>query len=1286
MRNFALTRRSFLQILGNSALITALPWSLRYAIGQTLSSITFEEIEEALGNSIFYDEYKGNFAAARQIAEKIVEKAKLSNDSAKYADALIALAKVQLLQGEATTALTTLSQVKPLVEEDVTRQYRFLTFSYAAKVLKQNTFPKGNGYLNAKLYSELLIDYLEKTKPIKSLVKEPEVLFEKELISRRFNDFPQLLAMIMINRDITTPDVLAKFDESIQYEIKFREQVATSTHSAHYLPAIDLYIAEFYRNLDIDTAQAKLAQTKTDYQQLYDTAGTAACLLLEGDWIAAPFSTPHIHNIYIGSTSGSVNSNPHWKSEERELDVYTSNHAEALQFYRNAENLFIKADAHRGLAAIALRYSYLAAISGEYLEAKQQSLSAQKIFLEQGDQLGYVTAIAHQLLARIGNGELIEENNSELSQITQWGKTTGSYSYALGLGIMIGRVARRWVLRDGDYERAIAGYRLSESLYEALGASIHQAKSEVDQGELLLDLGEYIEAVPLYEKAVQFHKMAGEEDYDSDNWLFLKINFQYLLLSALFQIHVNRNDPDALELIVQQLNELYSQIPSQDPQNIAMPSQNLGAMINSFEFEFMVPTLRVRKAYQSGDKIAMKKWLDIALTVARRASPDQRDFNEGIVYGYARSFDQAKQALKRHYDRPSDTGIGSNIFKQMLSNPDLKHLAEIELQMQRRRFHQQAYAAFSNIRAYEEAYKHLQQLESLAGKDWWQNEDSPWEELEYYGRIYQELGHLEEATHYFDRAITLLETRRQRISRDQYKTALASKLGSRAIYFGAAKTTLLLAIKNTTNLDSAHHQALLAKSYLYAERGKARGLLDLISGRIGTASLGSAAGSAVRTWHELNAKLTTWRGLLGAEQRQQSPSAERIAYLNQHIAEDEKLLDQAEQALAKANPNFYQTINPQAKVLDAEAIASYLPKNAMLIQYAIGSEELLIWGITSAGQIEAHRKPIDEHRLNRLVESFHRACEQRTPIKNLGNELSALLLEPLASLIEACSRLIIVPFGKLHVLPFHTLPFKEQPLVASHAVSYLPSASVLQFVQLDRSLTANQRVLAIGNPANMAYKPRFAKQSTPQTPLAGAEKEAVFVAKLFPESLALTGNQATKEVVRNALNDYPIVHFATHGILSDESPLLSSILLANGEALTVYELMGTQLNADLVVLSACRTAQGEVTQGDDVLGLTRGLLAAGARSAVTTLWPVDDIATSLFMEQFYQHVRKGVSPAQALRNAQNDLRTLSKKDIRQRQDNVNRSVRGIELLGADIATSETNYSHPYYWAAFMLVG
>jgi CHAT domain-containing protein len=227
-------------------------------------------------------------------------------------------------------------------------------------------------------------------------------------------------------------------------------------------------------------------------------------------------------------------------------------------------------------------------------------------------------------------------------------------------------------------------------------------------------------------------------------------------------------------------------------------------------------------------------------------------------------------------------------------------------------------------------------------------------------------------------------------------------------------------------------------------------------------------------------------------------------------------------------------------------------------------------------------------------------------------------------------------------------------------------------------------LLAVGNPASMAYQPPFGAPPEPQPPLPAAGVEAAHVAGLFPRGRALIGAEATVEAVREALPGYRLLHFATHGHLAEDVPLLSAVLLANGGALTVYDLVGLRLDADLVVLSACRTGQGKATGGDDVLGLTRGLLAAGARSAVVSLWPVDDLATSVLMERFYRELRAGRPAQAALQSAQNHLRGMDRAQVRAASQQLAESARGLVLSRA--APEGGDYAHPYYWAPFVLVG
>jgi CHAT domain-containing protein len=179
-----------------------------------------------------------------------------------------------------------------------------------------------------------------------------------------------------------------------------------------------------------------------------------------------------------------------------------------------------------------------------------------------------------------------------------------------------------------------------------------------------------------------------------------------------------------------------------------------------------------------------------------------------------------------------------------------------------------------------------------------------------------------------------------------------------------------------------------------------------------------------------------------------------------------------------------------------------------------------------------------------------------------------------------------------------------------------------------------------------------------QPVLSYADKEAAGVAKLY-HTLPLPTGRATKAEFIKRAPDYNIVHIAAHAELNTNSPLFSRILLSpdSGEsgAIEVREVYGMDLaRTNLVVLSACRTQLGTHSNGDDVVGLNRAFIYAGASSVIASLWTVDDEATSLLMTAFYSHLKQGMSKAAALQAAQ--------------------------------AATRKKYAHPYYWASFVLSG
>jgi CHAT domain-containing protein len=160
----------------------------------------------------------------------------------------------------------------------------------------------------------------------------------------------------------------------------------------------------------------------------------------------------------------------------------------------------------------------------------------------------------------------------------------------------------------------------------------------------------------------------------------------------------------------------------------------------------------------------------------------------------------------------------------------------------------------------------------------------------------------------------------------------------------------------------------------------------------------------------------------------------------------------------------------------------------------------------------------------------------------------------------------------------------------------------------------------------------------------------------------------------------------------NSAPLLSSIQLSNGDTISALDLVEISLDADLVVLSACRTAIGEITNGNDVLGMTRALLASGARSAIVSLWSVGDLSTLLTVKRFYELVREGHTIADALRGTQLWLRRLTGQEAAAIIDSIRKQYpTSDDLLLSFQKEMEKNgaacpFAQPFSWAPFSCIG
>jgi CHAT domain-containing protein len=336
-----------------------------------------------------------------------------------------------------------------------------------------------------------------------------------------------------------------------------------------------------------------------------------------------------------------------------------------------------------------------------------------------------------------------------------------------------------------------------------------------------------------------------------------------------------------------------------------------------------------------------------------------------------------------------------------------------------------------------------------------------------------------------------------------------------------------------------------------------------------------------------------------------------------------------------------------------------------LLSYVVTSEQTVAFVITRKS-LNTFRLPVGEQELTALVQAARQPAERHQVPPAALDTLYQKLIAPLASHLKT-PLLGIVPHGVLHYLPFAALTDAERYLHDSYTLFFLPGASALAFFR-ERAHSAEETILAIANSE---------AQGLPNLPCADQEVQAL--ATFYPRyyrTFSLFGSKnppletrlrqdnapftsATETALKTLAPDYSILHLAAHGELNVANPLFSRILLVpddhNDGVLEVHEIYELELDrTELVVLSACDTQLGQLSRGDDLIGLTRAFMYAGAPSVIASLWKVNDQVTRDFMVAFYFFLKHSPTKADALRAAQ---RLIRKK-----------------------------YPHPYYWAAFVLTG
>lgn len=492
-------------------------------------------------------------------------------------------------------------------------------------------------------------------------------------------------------------------------------------------------------------------------------------------------------------------------------------------------------------------------------------------------------------------------------------------------------------------------------------------------------------------------------------------------------------------------------------------------------------------------------------------------------------------------------------------------------------------------------------------------------------------------------------------------------------------------------------------AWQFAEKSRAGILLDALS-EVEAKTFAGIPDSLLEKEQRLRADLAFQeKRVLEEEAKRSAADSAKIlkwqAELFDSKREYETLLAQFE----NDHPDYFN-LKYQDKIATAKKIQEqFLDARTVLIEYFVGRDSIFIFAL-SRDQLELRPVPKDSV-FERRVAGLRTAIVEQNygQYVQVAHELYQTLLAPIQPRLGS-QNLIFVPDGVLSQIPFEALlteaasvnsvkdygalPF----LLKTHAISYAYSATLLLEMQ-----KRNRNVIPTLLNDYLACAPLFSEgiasnsrgaeflkkhQEVDSTRaiaagyLPASKEEVLGVERLFKEKASfwerwfgkkvqvLLERQASEASLKsNRLDSYRYVHFATHGLVNDSRPKLSGLMLAQLDSpkedniLYLGEIYNLNLNADLVVLSACETGLGRLARGEGLIGLARGFLYAGAANLLVSLWQVNDASTANLMVDFYQKMLEGRSKTEALREAK--LRLMER---------------------------QTKYARPYYWAPFVLMG
>lgn len=559
--------------------------------------------------------------------------------------------------------------------------------------------------------------------------------------------------------------------------------------------------------------------------------------------------------------------------------------------------------------------------------------------------------------------------------------------------------------------------------------------------------------------------------------------------------------------------------------------------------------------------------------------------------------------------------------------------------------------------------------------------------LSLLARIALEEGKPAEARQLAEDALGVLEGYRRRVTSPDLRATFASSV--RDTY--EAYIEALMGLHGQEPGKGFAERALEA-----SEAARGRGLLDLLA-EGGTRIREGVEPSLLQAERAVQERLSAALDL-HLRLSQEGASQARVETAARDVQALAGEWQAARDRVRVTSPRFAELRDPTPATV-SEIREQVLDPDTVLLEYALGEKRSFLWVVTREG-LRTHELParaVVEQAAHEAYRELATPRRTRSRRPDSLTRLGRMILAPLGDL--TAKRLLVVPDGALHFVPLAALPHTDgsgEPLLAKHEVVSAPSASVIALLRRERKGRpgAPKAVAVFADPVfdkedERLAAPRTASVGRPRVAMdegmttrvlrsagvEGALQRLPFTRREAKAILSLVSPRERKEALDfdasraaaadPALADYRIVHFATHGFLNTVRPELSGIVLSLvdregrdvGGVLTAADIFNLRLNAEMVVLSGCRTALGRELRGEGLMGLSRAFMYAGAPRVVASLWKVDDTATAALMKRFYRRIlAEGLLPSAALRAAQLDM------------------------------ARQPRFEDPSYWAAFQLHG